>query len=669
MNLQTMIPVFLVSCISVTASAQSGGGRLETSKVAATEVIRVASDGWHFETAVTHQPFVPFGVNYYDPATFHAEPYPAYDVIGGFDAVRTDRHFAQIASLGANIVRIFLSTVSFEPDLFQLNESSFQTLDQLIALAKKHGLYVIFDLVDDWEGQPDWQSWEYYAEEQTLQGFEFLLRAFGDRYADEPTIFAWNLHNEPEVRGPDSGIMGNLFGAWVRLKYRTEDVLEAAWKDYPKSGESWEQIQPPSYEVFVDQEAAGSARFFDFQLFREDVAYNWTRRLTDALRTTDPNHMITVGLDQHSIPFKPTGTFYKPYTGFNPHKIASQVDYISMHGYNWWGEDIHAFMEGLLRYAYTGKPVVLEEFNLAELDGTTEEILRSGAGWLHWAAYASPAGWPFNLFDENEQVTLLGLAFQDIAAQLPQESLTRPEDAEVVNLDLQDVLISREAQDAAYRTYVEAAHTASAPVGFEVLHYQAPSLLHLKAPAGDAPWYVGETVQIEWETVDWDVLYEITVDLKLSRDGGTSWETIASDVASSGSYSWTIPEPRCEACMLAVADHRDSTVSSVQPFSSAFPVAVEPAGDEIPATYALTQNYPNPFNPATIIQFDLPEATFVTLKIYDITGREIASLASGRFAPGRYQYTWDAAPLVSGMYVYRLETEAYFETKVMTLHR
>ena len=50
------------------------------------EFITVASDGWHFETAVNQQPFIPWGVNYYDPATFHTDPYAAFDVIGQFDS-------------------------------------------------------------------------------------------------------------------------------------------------------------------------------------------------------------------------------------------------------------------------------------------------------------------------------------------------------------------------------------------------------------------------------------------------------------------------------------------------------------------------------------------------------------------------------------------------------
>lgn len=668
MSLQSISVAFLISCASATVFAQPGPHSAAVARGAEPEFIRVAPDGWHFETATTNRPFIPFGANYYDPATYHAEPYPAYDVTGKFDSTRTDRHFGQLADLGANVVRIFLSAVSFEPQLHQLNEDSFETLDMIVALAKRHDLYVIFDLVDTWEGEPAWQSWEYLADEQTLEGFEFLLRAFGERYADEPTVFAWDLVNEPEVRGPDSGIMGDLFGPWVRLKYGTEDSLQAAWDDYPASGESWGHILPPPYEIFTEQEAQGSTRFFDFQLFREDIGYNWVRRLTDALRSTDPNHMITVGLDQHSVPFKPDGTFYKPYTAFNPQKIVPLVDYVSVHGYDWWDGNVDVFIEGLLRYSYVDKPVVLEEFNLSELGDSIDAIRRSSSGWLHWGAYESELEWSDVLFDQNEQVTALGTAFKSIAGSLTGVS-TRPASAQDVALDLKDVLISRSAQDVAYDAYIQAAHSTSDPVGFDVLDYRAPSLMRVTSPAAGEVVGIGHNVQVAWDVVDWNILYETTVDIELSRDGGASWETIVSGAANTGSYDWMVAGPPSESSRIAVIDHRDGTVSGTQDFRIISTVAVEPSGQEAPSTFALGQNYPNPFNPSTAIEIDVPQAAFLTLEIYDVLGREVSTLVSGEFLPGRYRYTWDAARLPSGVYVYRLEAEGFSATRTMLLQK
>jgi hypothetical protein len=87
----------------------------------------------------------------------------------------------------------------------------------------------------------------------------------------------------------------------------------------------------------------------------------------------------------------------------------------------------------------------------------------------------------------------------------------------------------------------------------------------------------------------------------------------------------------------------------------------------IPDNFSLGQNYPNPFNPKTIISFGIPSGGFVTLKIYDNLGREIAVLVKSMLKPGVYEADWDASNYPSGVYYYRLATGSYAETKKMTL--
>jgi hypothetical protein len=83
--------------------------------------------------------------------------------------------------------------------------------------------------------------------------------------------------------------------------------------------------------------------------------------------------------------------------------------------------------------------------------------------------------------------------------------------------------------------------------------------------------------------------------------------------------------------------------------------------------FQLEQNYPNPFNPTTRISFSLPSRELVTLRIYDITGREIATLLNDMREPGIYDLTFDAADLPSGMYFYRINAGAYSEIRKMML--
>jgi hypothetical protein len=75
---------------------------------------------------------------------------------------------------------------------------------------------------------------------------------------------------------------------------------------------------------------------------------------------------------------------------------------------------------------------------------------------------------------------------------------------------------------------------------------------------------------------------------------------------------------------------------------------------EVPNSVELFTNYPNPFNPETIISFNLPHSTFVTLSVYDVLGREVARLASEWKTAGNHRLRFDGTSLSSGMYSYQL---------------
>jgi len=86
-----------------------------------------------------------------------------------------------------------------------------------------------------------------------------------------------------------------------------------------------------------------------------------------------------------------------------------------------------------------------------------------------------------------------------------------------------------------------------------------------------------------------------------------------------------------------------------------------------PNTFALLQNYPNPFNPTTTISFSLPQRSFVSLKVFDVMGREVSTVTSGDLPPGSYSRQWNATNMPSGVYFYRLQAGTYSETKKLLL--
>jgi hypothetical protein len=93
----------------------------------------------------------------------------------------------------------------------------------------------------------------------------------------------------------------------------------------------------------------------------------------------------------------------------------------------------------------------------------------------------------------------------------------------------------------------------------------------------------------------------------------------------------------------------------------------EQQGSLIPTEYKLEQNYPNPFNSTTVIKYSIPKEGLVTLKIYNIIGQEVASLVNETKQAGNYEVTFNSDQLTSGVYLYKLTSEGFTETKKMML--
>lgn len=88
---------------------------------------------------------------------------------------------------------------------------------------------------------------------------------------------------------------------------------------------------------------------------------------------------------------------------------------------------------------------------------------------------------------------------------------------------------------------------------------------------------------------------------------------------------------------------------------------------QVPENFSLSQNYPNPFNPSTTIEYSIPQAGLVTIQVYDILGREVATLVNEEKQRGSYSVNFNASNLSSGIYFYRLQASSFIETKKMIL--
>lgn len=117
----------------------------------------------------------------------------------------------------------------------------------------------------------------------------------------------------------------------------------------------------------------------------------------------------------------------------------------------------------------------------------------------------------------------------------------------------------------------------------------------------------------------------------------------------------------------SVGVHNARYAAAILQASLANITGVKQTDNNIPKTYSLAQNFPNPFNPTTTISFSIPEATVVTLRVYDAVGNEIATLHRGFLSAGNYKFDWNASYLASGVYFYKLSSDKFTMTKKMVL--
>ncbi len=120
---------------------------------------------------------------------------------------------------------------------------------------------------------------------------------------------------------------------------------------------------------------------------------------------------------------------------------------------------------------------------------------------------------------------------------------------------------------------------------------------------------------------------------------------------------------------IEVGTFRNPTVRETLDFYFTTDPTVGVEDDVNPTSYFLEQNYPNPFNPSTKINFGLKESGFVSLKVYNILGTEVATLINEYKPSGNYKVNFDASKLSSGVYIYSLKTNNFVQTRKMILEK
>ena len=159
-----------------------------------------------------------------------------------------------------------------------------------------------------------------------------------------------------------------------------------------------------------------------------------------------------------------------------------------------------------------------------------------------------------------------------------------------------------------------------------------------------------------------------------STDEGQTWNQISDGLPPNPPVSALAAKVINETSSELYAGLFNDTTSGAGVYRLAVTVDVEEADNQIPSEYILEQNYPNPFNPSTNFEFriaNLPDGKagfgLVVLKVFDVLGKEIATIVNEELAAGNYSRQWKAEGLSSGVYFYRLSTESFIQTKKLLL--
>lgn len=146
----------------------------------------------------------------------------------------------------------------------------------------------------------------------------------------------------------------------------------------------------------------------------------------------------------------------------------------------------------------------------------------------------------------------------------------------------------------------------------------------------------------------------------ISRDNGEHW----TDASEGFIGRYNRPVAICGSYLFDINERGLWRRKISEMITSANIHSQEPVRD-----YSLGQNFPNPFNPSTTISFSLPMRMFVSLKIFDVMGREVSTVVSEEMQAGNYSKLWNASGYSSGVYFYKLQAGGYTETKRLVLLR
>jgi len=399
------------------------------------EIIEVAPDGWNFRMRDSHRRFIPFGTN----AIFKMPSGKWQDNLWFMTTNWDEELFGifldNVAAVGMNVVKVFLPICHVLPDP-QVDDHAeiatwvFERLDQALEMANARGIHLIVTL-SEWGGAG--LRWWHAAGEyvgrlpdrtggpDSIAVVTDFWRTLAARCKGRPGVFAYDLavewlmpNGNMSRRHERDGLAVLTYPAadeawryWLKRRYGSVTELERSWG---AGVTDFDGITTPSYAFANGRYVAGEAVIYDYQEFREWVCCRYLKAQADAIRSVDPTHLVTCGID----PRRPYGLGEhaggpggaRMFGGFSPTEFDF-LDFIADHEYV-----IEGINEGYCeapgtdgtrmlraavnhaRFCHIGKPVILEEYGhhgSADPERAAERsevLVRESAqgcvGWLVW---------------------------------------------------------------------------------------------------------------------------------------------------------------------------------------------------------------------------------------------------------------------------------------------
>ncbi|MCE5259341.1 MAG: glycoside hydrolase family 5 protein [Chloroflexi bacterium] len=335
------------------------------------------------------KPFVPWGSAYFIPYTGWAP-----QLWSTFTPQRVESDMACLSELGANVVRVFTTWKWFLAPKNAVNEEGMRRLDQMLAIAWRHGLRLLITGPDHWEGAPTFleDHTNIFYDDPMRRARTAFWRELGRRYKDDERIFAYYVANEPWV-GPHA----SLWAEW-------QPAAQAhGWP------ESFDELPPANWDNPEGRLA--------LELLRQQTANRWLSTEVDAIRSSGTHTLISCGFFPMVFPY-----YAFMSCGLHLQEPSEMLDFLSVHLYPHKPNTPEAFRKEIDRMALIagyaasfGKPLLIGEYGCvggntesysapwgSEYPPTSEELqalwchdfaLSSSvyaSGWLCWGMYDIP---------------------------------------------------------------------------------------------------------------------------------------------------------------------------------------------------------------------------------------------------------------------------------------